>query len=72
MPGSILIVLVLLALILGGLSLGAYLVAADKLYAKDKQLVGRRRRAKANTTTGAAPATPGPAEAAADRDDKRT
>jgi hypothetical protein len=38
------IVLVVAVLVLGGISLGAYLVAARKLYSKDEEIVSPHRK----------------------------
>jgi len=74
MHASILILLLLLSLLLGGLALGAYLVAADKLYSKDKQLTASRRRPKPTRGVKVAspPAVaPDPTEPAASAEEKR-
>ena len=48
MHGWTLIVLAVVALVLGGIALGGYLVAADRLYSRDKQVSRRRGKEEAN------------------------
>lgn len=43
MPLAFWIILLSIVLVLGGISLGAYLVAARKLYSKDKEMVASSR-----------------------------
>ncbi|HEY6292909.1 MAG TPA: hypothetical protein VI455_15270 [Terriglobia bacterium] len=74
MHGATLIVLVILVLIFGGITLGAYLVAADKLYSKDKDLTTPHPKGKTNAEVkGETPAASvqGQAESNTGAGDKR-